>query len=80
MNLQKIAVLTGLSVATVLGSGALSPAHAILLNEAEGITLTGNNSYVFNEYFSANASASNSTNWGDYDWVVEKLDANTDLI
>ena len=30
MNFQRIAVLTGLSVACVLGSGALSPAHAIL--------------------------------------------------
>ncbi|MBE9217743.1 hypothetical protein [Dolichospermum flos-aquae] len=32
MNLQKIALLTGLSVASIFGSGALSPAHAIVTN------------------------------------------------
>ena len=35
MNLQKIALLTGLSVASVLGSGALSPAHAIVTTNYE---------------------------------------------
>lgn len=60
MNLQKIAVLTGLSLASVLGSGALSTAYAIVTNYkitdgtfSNGGTLTG--------YFKYDGS--NYTNW-----------------
>jgi hypothetical protein len=57
MNLQKIALLTGLSVASVLGSGALSPAHAIVTNYeitggtfSTGGTLTGSFKYDGSSY------------------------------
>ncbi|MCE2697665.1 MAG: hypothetical protein PX483_08500 [Nostocales cyanobacterium LE14-WE4] len=52
VNLQKIALLTGLTVASVLGSGALSPAHAILTTYvisngslSDGGTLSGSFNY-----------------------------------
>ena len=52
MNLQKIALLTGLTVASVLGSGALSPAHAIVTTYvisngslSDGGTLSGSFNY-----------------------------------
>lgn len=52
MNLQKIALLTGLTVASVLGSGALSPAHAIVTKYVisngsltDGGTLSGSFNY-----------------------------------
>lgn len=57
MNLQKIALLTGLSVASILGSGALSPAHAIVTNYeisggtfSTGGTLTGTFKYDGSTY------------------------------
>jgi len=70
MNLQKIALLTGLTVASVLGSGALSPAHAIVTNYvisngtfSTGGTLTGFFKYDGSNYtdWSINVSPASST-------------------
>ena len=70
MNLQKIALLTGLSVASVLGSGALSPAHAIVTNYvisggtfSTGGTLTGTFKYDGSTYtdWSISATGASST-------------------
>ncbi|MFM6071293.1 MAG: hypothetical protein ACKPB9_06865, partial [Dolichospermum sp.] len=70
MNLQKIALLTGLSVASVLGSGALSPAHAIVTKYlisgatfSTGGTLTGTFKYDGSTYtdWSISLSGGSST-------------------
>lgn len=70
MNLQKIALLTGLSVASILGSGALSPAHAIVTNYeisggtfSNGGTLTGTFKYDGSTYtdWSFSVTQANST-------------------
>lgn len=68
MNLQKIALVTGLSVASVLGSGALSPAHAILYSITNGVfanggTLTGTFKYDGSVYqdINLNVTAASTT-------------------
>ncbi len=73
MNFQKIAVLTGLSVASVLASGIFAPAHAILTNYtisngglSDGGTLSGSFAYdpstnIYSAFnLSVTPSASNS--------------------
>jgi hypothetical protein len=66
MNFQKIAVLTGLSVAGVLASGAFSSAHAISLNYtlsggsgifSDGGSLSG--SFTYDSDLTGNAAYSN---------------------
>ncbi|MBD2143397.1 hypothetical protein H6F39_19090 [Anabaena sp. FACHB-1250] len=60
MNLQKIALLTGLSVASIFGSGALSPAHAIVTNyEISGGTFS--NGGTLRGYFKYDGST--YTDW-----------------
>jgi len=69
MNLQKIALLTGLSVASVLGSGALSPAHAIVTNyEITGGTFS--NGGTLRGYFKYDGSTYT-------DWSFSVTEANS---
>lgn len=72
MNLQKIALLTGLSVASVLGSGALSPAHAIVTNyEITGGTFS--NGGTLSGYFKYDGSTYT-------DWSFSVTEANNTFL